>query len=72
MLNLEKSLLQFLKNIKKQKSYVWFLERNPEDIYKDNFDILSHEFEKAFERKYSKQMSNGLNSTLDSQNLDNY
>lgn len=61
----DEKLLSFLKNLRRQKKYIWFQSQTPNQIYQDNFHLISEEFEKSFKTKYMSQ-STIQESTLDS------
>lgn len=61
---MEKNLLGFLKEIRRQKNFIWFKGEETSRIYQKNFKFLALEFEKSFLQKFSNSKFSS-NSTVD-------
>ena len=66
MSKFEDNILQYLKEIKRLTNYTWFSGETPQDIYVENFGMITKEFENNFSEKLSKHSHYNLKSTMDS------
>lgn len=65
MVNFEVLLLDYLKEMRRLTNYIWFKGETPEDIYVENFEILTKEFEANFNSKLDKNSHFDQKSTID-------
>lgn len=63
---MERNMLTFLRDLKKMKKYTWFKEASLEDIYNENLELLSQDFQRSLPINFSNDMKSFIDSTVDS------